>query len=232
MTRRRMAWAMAAMVWLMPFFLENISGGLARAFASPLLALFVLAALRAAGGMESVALTVQAAAIPYIFLPCAAAGLLRRAWDSWRQRRLEASLRPGRVWLVWLLPLALAWANAAKPQWGGFGPLVWLSETLGRPEFGPLGRLDLVPLPNPFLDAVYFPFERIGLFKEWGLFPGIASLCLLAPVLWYGGRSVDWRGLARSLAPLAWTGGAFLAFYVAAEMVSVHPVDFGHRVPS
>ena len=214
------AWGVASMAWLMPFFIDNISGGLARAFASPLLALFLLAVLRANRRQCHCVQFIQACCIPYIYLPCAAGLFAKRAWESWRARLLDRSFTPGGVWWAWAVPVLIAYLNASKPQAGGFGPLVWLSETIGRPEFGPQGRLDLVPLPNPFLDFVYFPFEGVGFFKELGLFPGIASLAALAPILWYGGKNAAWRSLADRLAPLAWTGGAFLVFYAAARMAA------------
>jgi len=212
------AWAMAAMAWLMPFFLDNISGGLARGWASPLLALYALSVLAGRGSFA--VLTLQGLFIPYICLPCAAALFAQRLTASLRSGRQDPGFRFPRGWLGWLLPAGFSLANALKPQGGGFGPLVWLSEAAGRPEFGPLGRLDLVPLPNPFLDFVYFPFEGVGLFKELGLAAGILTLAALAPALWYGGRNTDWRGLARSLRPLAWTGAAFLVFYVAARLLA------------
>jgi len=212
------AWAMTAMAWLMPFFLDNISGGLARGWASPLLALFALSVLAGRGSFAVLAL--QGVFIPYVCLPCATALFAARAAGSLRAGKLDPSFASPKGWLGWLLPIGFSLANALKPQGGGFGPLVWLSEAAGRPEFGPQGRLDLVPLPSPFLDFVYFPFEGVGLFKELGLVAGILSLAALAPALWYGGSRVDWRGLARALTPLAWTGAAFLLFYAAARLLA------------
>jgi hypothetical protein len=215
---RSHAWALASMGWLMPFFLDNISGGLARAFASPLLAWFVLACLKSSRADEHLSRLAQAVCIPYIFLPCAAAGFGEKLLASFRNRKKDKSFSLLGLLAVWVVPLGAAYHNASKPQDGGFGPLVWLSETAGRPEFGPDGRLDLVPLPNPFLDLVYFPFERIGLFLEFGLISGIITLAVLAPIVWYGGRAIDWRALCAKLRPLVWTGAAFLAFYIAARL--------------
>lgn len=215
---RSAAWAALGAVFLMPFFLENISGGLSRAFASPLLAAFCLSLL-AGGRLLGVILAAQALFIPYVFLPCAGTVALNRAWAGLRGGD-PVWLRSRRDWAVLGASTALAGAFTLAYGMEGFGPLVSLQETAGRPEFGPLGRLDLVPLPNPFLDFVYYPFERIGLFKEFGLFAGIASLVLLAPILWHGGRAADWRGLAQRLKPLALTGAAFLAFYVAARVLA------------
>jgi len=215
---RRSGWATLAAGLLMPFFLENISGGLSRAFASPLLAAFCYSLLLRGWFMGWV-LAAQAIFIPYIFLPCAGTLVLNRAWSQLRGQ-VPIWLRTKREWVTLVVSTALVGVYTLAYGMKGFGPLVSLSETLGRPEFGPQGRLDLVPLPNPFLDFVYYPFERIGLFKEFGLFTGIASLVFLAPILWFGGRVVDWRGLARKLKPLALTGAVFLAFYVAARVVA------------
>lgn len=217
---RSHAWALASMGWLMPFFLDNISGGLARAFASPLLAWFVLSCLKSSRADEYLSRFAQAFFIPYIFLPCAAASFGEKFLASCRRWTKDESFSLFGLLAVWGIPLGAAYHNAIKPQQGGFGPLVWLSETAGRPEFGPDGRLDLAPLPNPFLDFVYFPFERIGLFLEFGLIPGIVSLAVLAPIVWYGGRAIDWRAFAAKLKPLAWTGAAFLVFYIAARLMA------------
>lgn len=215
---RPQAWAMAAMAWLMPFFLENISGGLARAFASPLLALAALALVRRRPGSAST--LALGGCIPYIYLPCAPAIFLAAVQRFRFGSGGSAKLKPILTLLVLLLATGMAYMNGIKPQDQGFGPLVSLAETTGRPEFGPEGRLDLVPLPNPFLDVVYYPFERIGLFKEFGLIPGIISLVLLAPLLYFGARAVNWRALASSLKPLAVLGGSFLGFYIAARLLA------------
>ena len=214
---RAMSWACLAMVWLMPFFIDNISGGLARAFASPLLALYTLLAL--SGGWALFAVLPQGLFIPYVALPCCLASGLADA-----ARLLKGRLRPTALWaLGWLAALggvyAAWWANAHVQELG-FGPLVSLAETVGRPEFGPKGRLDIAPLPNPFLDFVYYPFEGVGLFKEFGLAAGIASLVLLAPVLWFGARELNRRLLSKRMRPLWPLGAAFLLFYVAARMVA------------
>jgi len=215
---RPQAWALAAMAWLMPFFLENISGGLARAFASPLLALIALALLRRRpGSFSTLAL---GGCIPYIYLPCAPALFLSAIQRFRVGPEGSAKLKLGVTLLVLLLATGMAYLNGIKPQDQGFGPLVTLAEATGRPEFGPEGRLDLVPLPNPFLDTVYYPFERIGLFKEYGLIPGILSLVSLAPLLYFGARAVNWRALASSLKPLAVLGGSFQAFYIAARLMA------------
>jgi hypothetical protein len=216
---RQTGWAMLCAAWLIPFFLDNISGGLSRAFASPLLAAFALAWLSGRGAFLGLTLMAQALFIPYVFLPCSLALLAQRG---------IAALQglPG-VWLnTWRQWAALGAAGLAVGSFSavyamkGFGPLVSLAQATGRPELGPQGRLDLVPLPNPFLDFVYFPFEGIGLFKELGLIPGIISLCLLAWPLQKGARCLDWRGLAHRIRPLAPLGSAFLLFYILARALA------------
>ena len=215
---RPQAWTMAATAWLMPFFLENISGGLARAFASPLLALAVLALLRRVPGSAST--LALGGCIPYIYLPCAPAIFLSAIQRFRVGSGGAATFKLIVTLLVLLLATGAAYLNGVKPQDQGFGPLISLAEAAGRPEFGPDGRLDLVPLPNPFLDVAYYPFERIGLFKEFGLLPGIMSLIALAPLLYFGARAVNWRVLAARLRPLALLGGSFLAFYIAARFLA------------
>ena len=70
---RRLGWTMVACFWLMPFFLDNLAGGLARAFAAPLLALFWLGWQDRRPGVMGGALLLQALFIPYIFLVAAPA---------------------------------------------------------------------------------------------------------------------------------------------------------------
>jgi len=216
---RQAGWAMLCAAWLMPFFLDNISGGLSRGFASPLLAAFALAWLSEKGEFLGLTLLAQALFVPYIFLPCSLAILVQRAFamlqgvhgiwlNTWRQWAIlgAAGLAVGSFSLTYAMK--------------GFGPLVSLAQAMGRPEFGPQGRLDLVPLPNPFLDFVYFPFEGIGLFKELELIPGIISLCLLAWPIQKGARHLDWRALAHRMKPLAPLGAAFLVFYILARAMA------------
>jgi len=216
---RERGWAALAAGWLMPFFLDNIAGGLSRAYASPLLAAFALAWLSGSRAWLGRVLAAQALFIPYIFLPCALAYAARRGWSLIRGES-GPWLTTRREWAILVASALAVLAFAQVYAMKGFGPLVSLAETAGRPEFGPKGRLDLAPLPNPFLDFVYFPFEGIGLFKELTLVPGIASLCGLAWPIRKGARLLDWKELGRRAAPLVWLGGSFLIFYVAARAMA------------
>lgn len=216
---RPLALGALAAGWLMPFFLDNIAGGLSRGFASPALAAFALAWLSGNARWLGGVLLAQALLIPYIFLPCALAVAAERLWARLRGEP-PVWLRTRGHWLLLAAGACLAALFSLVFTLQGFGPLVTLAEASLRPEFGPRGRLDLAPLPNPFLDFVYFPFEGVGLFKELGLIPGIASLVLLAWPVCRGALRADWRSLARRAAPLGWMAGSFLLFYVVARAVA------------
>jgi hypothetical protein len=216
-----LAWFCAAMAWLMPFFLKNISGGLSRAFAGPLLALFFLAWLRRSSRGMAWVLLFQAATIPYIALLCAGCACL----DAVMARLTDKPAAPFPSRPVHGLVLVAAAAAvfgmnqalAAK----GYGPLVGRAALAAGPEFGPAGRLDLYPLPNPFLDLFYWPFESIGLFLEWGLVPGILSLLVLAPLVWLGARRAPWPAYLPAVRPAAMLLAGSLTLYVLARAIAL-----------
>ncbi|QAZ66028.1 hypothetical protein C3Y92_01730 [Solidesulfovibrio carbinolicus] len=216
-----LGWFCAAMAWAMPYFLKNISGGLSRAFAGPLLALFFWAWLRRSGRGMAWVLLLQAATIPYIAMLCAGCACL----DAVMARLTDRPAAPFPARPVHGLVLAAAAAAvlgmnqalAAK----GYGPLVGRAALAGDPVFGPNGRLDLFPLPNPFLDLVYWPFESIGLFLEWGLFPGIATLAVLAPMLWIGARRAPWRDYIPLYRPAAMLLAGSLGLYALARAIAL-----------
>lgn len=216
-----LGFAAAAVSWLMPYFLDNISGGLSRAFAAPLMALFLLAWVRRKGSFMGLVLLLQAVCIPYIcILCCLACGL---AWFLAVLAKKPPPPFPRRAFhFIALLACALAvYSMQRTMNASGFGPLVGASDMLGRPEFGPAGRLDLFPLPNPFFDLIYWPFERIGLFLDIGLFAGIASLVLLAPLVYYGARRFPWKSIGPHLRPFAFLGAASLILYIIARMFAL-----------
>lgn len=194
--------AVLGVFWLAPVFMENISGGLARAFAAPLLALFFYALVVRSHRLANAALLCQALFIPYILLPCLAASALHLA--AWRLRltSTEPLLRGWRdVLLAGLaLGLAMAWQHGLEAA--GFGPLPWASEVMGRPEFRQGGRLALLPLPSPAWELVGRPWGSIAPFRELGIATGVAVSVLLAPLLALGALRADWRSL-RPHAPAA-----------------------------
>ncbi len=218
---RRLGFAAAASAWLLPFFLKNISGGLSRAFAAPLLALFLLAWLRRSALAMGAVLLLQAVFIPYICVLAAASCVLARLWSM--VRKSAAPPFPRRL-LHFMILFACAfavWTMQRDMNASGFGPLTGAADMTGRPEFGPHGRLDLFPLPNPFFDLVYTPMESVGLFLEWGLVPGIVSLALLLPVVVIGARAFDWKALGAKARPFVFTAAASLLLYAAARLLAL-----------
>ena len=121
---RRLGWAMVACFWLMPFFLDNLSGGLARSFAAPLLALFWLGWLARRPWVMGAALLLQALFIPYIFLVAALAALL--AWTLARLGRDDPPPFPAQAAHFFLLGLGAVLVLAMNLQFSadGYGPLV------------------------------------------------------------------------------------------------------------
>jgi len=218
---RSLGFACAAMAWLMPFFLKNISGGLSRAFAAPLLALFVLAWLKGRGGSMALVLILQALCIPYMAVLCAGCACLESGLGLLRKRHLGTF--PGRAWHFVALALAafLVWRMQHAFNAAGFGPLVTGHALATGPEYGPAGRLDLYPQPNPFFDLVYWPFESIGLFLECGLVAGILSLAVLLPVLIRGARRAPWPAIWQRSRPLAFLLAGSLVLYTVARIMAL-----------
>ncbi len=216
----------AVVVWLMPFFLNNISGGLSRGFAAPLLALFALGLLRKRAWVVFCALVLMALCIPYIWVLAAGASLLGffagYIYKEWRpvfpQTWLQCFLGGCTAIPVWLF----------KSQMDvlGFGPLAAMADMVDShgvplPLYTQAGRFEILPLPNPFIDLVYHPFEKIGLFLDLGLFAGILSLVVLLSFLVLGFRRVDWREMGRKAQPIIVVGLSSLLLYVAARSMVV-----------
>ncbi|MYL82305.1 hypothetical protein GTA51_04030 [Desulfovibrio aerotolerans] len=216
-----LGWFAAAMAWLMPYFLKNISGGLSRAFAGPLLALFVLAWMRRCGRGMAWVLLLEAVTIPYIAILCAGCACLDAVMARLTDRPAAPFPARSSHGLALLAAAAMVIGQNVTLAAKGFGPLVGRAALAAGPEFSAAGRLELYPLPNPFFDLFYWPLESIGLFLEWGLFPGIVSLAVLAPVLWYGARSTPWPQLAAKVRPLAMLLAGSLALYVLARAIAL-----------
>jgi len=218
---RILGYACAASVWLLPFFLKGISGGLSRSFAPPLLAFFLLAWLRGSRSGMALVLAVQALTIPYMCVLCAASCTLGAAVS--RLRRNGPPPFPARpVDLAVLAACAGAvYALNHSLSAAGFGPLATAADMAGNPVFSAAGRLDLYPLPNPFFDLVYTPFEGIGLFLDMGLVPGILSLAAIAAVAALGARRADYGPVLASLRPAAYLVLASLGMYLAARVLAL-----------
>ena len=139
---------MVACFWLMPFFLDNLAGGLARSFAAPLLALFWLGWQARRPWVMGAALLLQALFIPYIFLVAALAALL--AWLLARLGRDSPPPFPAQAAHFCLLGLGAVLVVAMNLQFSadGYGPLVSAAEMVNHPEFYAHGRYQILPEPS------------------------------------------------------------------------------------
>src|SRR5208282_715373 len=145
---RGLAWTMVAVYWLMPLFLDNLAGGLARAFAAPLLAFFWLCWQEERPWGMGAALFLQALFIPYIFITSAVAVAL--AWLAGRHGKLGPPPFPARWAQAFLLAAGAALVALMNYRFdaSGFGPLVSYAEMVNRPEFYAGGRYAILPVPS------------------------------------------------------------------------------------
>ncbi len=213
---RRLGWVTLAIYWLMPFFMDNLAGGLARAFAAPLLAFFWLCWQEERPWGVGAALLLQALFIPYIFmLGALAVGL---AWLGGRAGKTSSPPFPARLVHFLLLAAGAALVGLMNFSYtaGGFGPLVSYAEMVNRPEFYAGGRYALLPIPSIFWELIS-PWEWIAPFRDLG--PAAIVVCVVLPAatLW-GLARVDWRALAPRLQPFWYLGLAGLLLYFLARI--------------
>jgi hypothetical protein len=180
---RRAGWAMAGLLWLTPFFLDQSSGGLARAFVAPVLALFALGWLGQRALLMAAALVAGALFVPYAFLLCAAAWLLGLL-ASLRVREC-AVCRQGSARVAVLLGAALSAALAADFGRAGFGPLA-TGETVRGAVFGAEGRYPLLPFASPLFELVLYPLRGLAPFQELGATGGALILGAIFVILFAG----------------------------------------------
>ncbi|OGR25452.1 MAG: hypothetical protein A2139_07485 [Desulfobacca sp. RBG_16_60_12] len=214
---RRLGWAMVVCFWLMPFFLDNLSGGLSRSFAAPLLALFWLGWLARRPWVVGAALLLQALFIPYIFMVAALAALL--AWLLARLGRDSPPPFPAQAAHFILLGLGAALVVGLNLQFsaGGYGPLVSAAEMVNRPEFYAHGRYCFLPEAS-LLWELLRPWEMILPFRAWGsVAGGLAGAGLLVLVA-AGLRRLDWPAWRQPLKSAWYLGLASLALYFLARL--------------
>lgn len=216
---RGLAWTVLGVFWLMPAFLYNMSGGISRSFASPLLALFILSWQRGSARWMGLTLVLQALCIPYICILSTASCVLAGLAGRLRPGLAPPFPRAARHLLVVAGVAAVVLAMNHGFDSAGFGPLTGKADMAGRPEFTEPGRLEIYPQPGIFFDAIYYPFERIGLFLEAGLAVGIASLTLILGLAFFFGRKVDWRGLSARSHSLLFLAATSFGLYAVARMV-------------
>ena len=214
---RRLAWTTVAVYWLMPFFLDNLAGGLARAFAAPLLAFFWLSWQENWPKGMGAALILQALFIPYVFLISAlAAGL---AWLASRTVKTISPPFPARPTHFFLLAVGAVMVGLMNFSYAkdGFGPLVGYAEMVNRPEFYAGGRYTLLPVPSIFWELIS-PWEWIAPFRDWGLAAGLSVCVALAAATLWGLARVAWRPLKPMLQPAVYLGLAGLLLYFVARL--------------
>jgi hypothetical protein len=213
---RRLAWFTLGLYWLMPFFLDNLSGGLSRAFAAPLLAFFCLCWLAANPWGLGLALLLQALFIPYIFLVAAGATVL--AWLAGRSGRWPAA--PGITWAHLLIVAggaALVLLMNHQFNAAGFGPLVSAADMARHPEFTAQGRYPILPVPSFFWELVS-PWKYIAPFPEEEIKAVVFTGTLFLGAAVWGGRRLDWQKLKPKLQPFGYLLLASLFLYFLARV--------------
>lgn len=214
---RRLGWFAVSAFWLMPFFLDNLSGGLARAFAAPLLALFWCFWL--SGNSRGMALTMllQALFIPYIFPVCASSVII--AWILEKTRQGDPPPFPASA--ANLACLALAAGLIAlyyyRLTWSGFGPMVSAADMVNRPEFTSPGRLHIVPLYSLPWEIIRL-WDFIAPFRELGDVIGALVCGLLVLGAFCGAWNIPWRSVLPRLQPVWCLGLASLLWYALARL--------------
>jgi hypothetical protein len=214
---RSLAWTTVGIYWLMPFFLDNLAGGLARGFAAPLLALLWLGWLDRRPGVMAVALALQALFIPYIFP--VGAGAVTLAWLAGRTGRCSPPPFPAQAghFLLLAAGTALVVLMNFDYQGAGFGPLVGAAEMAHRPEFAAGGRFAILPVPSLAWELIQ-PWELIAPFREGGPVAGMAVTLVVAGLAVIGFFRVDWRALNDRLQPVCWLGLASVLGYFLARL--------------
>jgi len=218
---RRLAWGLLGTFWLMPVFLHNIAGGLARAFAAPLLALFLLSWMGRRARLMGLILVLEALLIPYVFLLCGTALVLGRLGGVIGFTPPPPFLNRTRHWVLLLASGVLVFAFNRSMEAAGFGPLASLEQMFGHAEYTALGRYHVVPAPSVLYEILCRPLESIAPFEECGAYGGILGVIGIAALLFHGGRRADWRvprGRAQALGSLAL---ASLLLFFAARILLV-----------
>jgi hypothetical protein len=214
---RRLGWAVVACFWLMPFFLDNLAGGLSRSFAAPLLALFWLGWMARRPWVTGASLLLQALFIPYIFLVAAPAAL--SVWVLARLGRKSPPPFPVQVAHFCLLGLGALLVAAMNLQFSadGYGPLVSATEMVNHPEFYAHGRYRFLP-ESSLLWEFISPWEIIPPFREWGPVAGALVCAGLLALAVAGLRRLDWPTWRQSLKPAWYLGVASLTLYFLARL--------------
>ncbi|MFW5735046.1 MAG: hypothetical protein ACOCWR_08310, partial [Oceanidesulfovibrio sp.] len=220
-TGRCVGFAAVAVFWLHPYFLHNISGGLARAFAGPLLAGFAWAWTADRGRIALGCMVLQALFIPYIFALCAGAMGLAWVWQRIRphSRTLPAGASTVTIASTFAIGGGLTIAFSRALTEAGFGPLVDKADMIGRPVFTEAGRLGIFPTPPVPKIAVLDPLEKLMPFQEWGPALGAVVAIAFGLVLLAILFKAPWRETARRSRAVFAIIAASLVLYGVARLV-------------
>lgn len=216
---KHVAWLTMAAFWLMPAFIENISGGLARAFAAPLLALFLYAQISHSRPLAIFAILSQALFIPYVLPICLGASIMH--YFAWKIRILQSPPvlhSPSDAFFAGgAMGLVLLWqANMAMK---GFGPLPWGAQIAGRPEFGEAGRFAILPVSSVLWELFGRPWRGLVPFLEGGIAVGVLCTFLLLPLMAIGASRLEWRAARGNLLAPGFLLASSLVLYFAANIL-------------
>lgn len=212
-----LAWTTLAVYWLIPFFMDNLAGGLARGFAAPLLALQFLGWLNRRPWLIGLTLLLQALCIPYIFLVGGAAVTL--AWLGGRTGSFAPPPFPSRPvhFLFLAVGAVLVTGMNFDYQGAGFGPLVSAADMCQRPEFGPQGRYAILPVASLLWEFIR-PWEFIAPFRDGDPLAGVTVCVVVVTLGVIGMFRVEWRGLKDRLRPFWWVGLSSVLLYFLARI--------------
>ena len=232
-------WCFVGVYWLMPFFLDQLAGGLAHSFAAPLLALFALGWLERRPVVVGAAWCQQARFSPYLVPVCAGTALLLCAVP--RRWRGTAWAWPATVFQMGMLATAIALAFDWSLTLGSAGHGPWAGpDVLDQPVFSAAGRYSVWPPASLFREFTVAPWEWIAPFREWGGLAGGVATALLLAGLAMAARRIAWRRLAPALpfalALAAASIGAFgiarwfpLRFFIPNRYV-IYPVHLAYAI--
>ena len=217
---RLAAWTVLAVFWLMPFFLFRISGGLARGFAFPLMALFLLFWLCGRGWAMGMVLLMMSLTIPYIFILSLFAVAMARGTDLMFTKNAKKTPFPIKTGHYALVGMAVLMFFLLRQQFtsSGFGPLVAAQDMVGAPEFGPHGRYPILPVPNFLWTSVVFPWEWIGPFRgSDSVVLNILGCMAVLGAAFYGATHFQWHVLKGKWQPFYYVILSSLLFYILAR---------------
>jgi hypothetical protein len=170
--------------FLFGLFLGEMSGGLPRAFAFPLLIGYLCLLARKRLLLASITVLIQAIFVPYIFLLCLTTHLFYLAHligGSLVRREADDSKTPIVRVAIQFIPLTigaclmmLKYVVFKSPRFGG---LVGMQEIAGKIEYTAVGRYEVL---RPFHKELIEHWSFILPFHEWGPIAGWCSVAAVA----------------------------------------------------